>query len=94
MAATTEAREWCLQAGNNLWYLQDQDSERAASCLDQAGVSTSTQVTLNVKTDLGGAESSSSLQAQGMLDGATSQAVLQKVRTCSRNWQQPLPLCI
>ncbi len=59
-------------------YLQNQDEQRAASSLDQTGVSTSTLMTLNVKTDLGGPESGG-LHAQCVLDADKSQAHLQKV---------------
>ena len=61
-----------------LWYLQDQDEQRAASSLDQTGMSTSTLMTLNIKTDLGGPESGG-LHAQCVLDADKSQAHLQKV---------------
>lgn len=58
--------------------MQNQDSERAARSLDQAGVSTSTQMTVNMKTDLGG-EEDGSLQAQCRLNAAQQQASLLKV---------------
>ena len=58
--------------------MQNQDSERAARSLEQADVSTSTQMTVNMKTDLGG-EENGSLQAQCGLDTAQQQASLLKV---------------
>lgn len=58
--------------------VQEQDEQRAASSLDQTGVSTSTSMTLDIKTDLGGPESGG-LHAQCILDADKSQAHLQKV---------------
>lgn len=58
--------------------VQDQDSERAARSLNHAGVSTSTHVTVNIKTDLG-AEENGSLQAQCKLNAAQQQASVRKV---------------
>ena len=58
--------------------MQNQDSERAARSLDQAGVSSSTQMTVNIRTDLGG-EENGSLQAQCGLNAAQQQASLLKV---------------
>lgn len=58
--------------------MQGQDQERATQSLDQTGVSTSTQVTLNIKTDLGGVESSG-LHAQCLLDTDNGLTSLQKV---------------
>lgn len=58
--------------------VQDQDSERAARSLNQAGVSTSTHVTVNMKTDLG-PEENGSLQAQCELNAAQQQASVRKV---------------
>lgn len=59
-------------------YVQGQDQERATQSLDQTGVSTSTQVTVNIKTDLGGVESSG-LHAQCLLDADKGHTSLQKV---------------
>lgn len=58
--------------------MQEQDRERAARSLDQAGVSTSTQMIVNLKTDLGG-DQNGSLQVQCMLDAAQQQASLRQV---------------
>ena len=58
--------------------VQTQDSQRAATSLDQAGVSTSTQMTVNMRSDLGG-EKNDSLQAQCGLNAAQQQASLLKV---------------
>ena len=58
--------------------VQDQNEQRATSSLDQTGVSTSTLMTLNIKTDLGGPESGG-LHAQCVLDADKSQAHLPKV---------------
>lgn len=65
-------------------YAQGQDSDRAARSLDQAGVSTSTHVMLDMKTDLGGQESGS-LHASCVLDATSNQAALQKVSICSKD---------
>ncbi|DBA84121.1 hypothetical protein WJX77_004887 [Trebouxia sp. C0004] len=67
-----------LVMGSALLYSKDQDEQRAASSLDHTGVSKSTLMTLNVKTDLGGPESGG-LHAQFVLDADKSQAHLQKV---------------
>ncbi|KAL0041974.1 hypothetical protein WJX79_010744 [Trebouxia sp. C0005] len=64
--------------GSALLYSTEQDEQRAASSLDQTGVSTSTSMTLDIKTDLGGPESGG-LHAQCILDADKSQAHLQKV---------------
>lgn len=73
---------YCMLEGS-MWSttwcdVQEEDSERAARSLNQAGVSTSTQMNVNMKTDLGG-EDSGSLQVQCMLDAAQQQVSLQKV---------------
>lgn len=58
--------------------MQEQDGERAARSLDQAGVSTSTQMTVNLRTDLGG-DQNGSLRVSCMLDAAQQQASLRQV---------------
>ena len=58
--------------------MQGQDQDRAVRSLDQSGVSTSAQMVLNIKSDLGSPEKGS-LHAQCALDAANSQAALQKV---------------
>lgn len=74
-----------LALGGALLYSKEEDSERAARSLNQAGVSTSTQMNVNMKTDLGG-EDSGSLQVQCMLDAAQQQVSLQKVVYESQPW--------
>ena len=59
--------------------VQDQNHERAVRSLDQSGVSTCAQMTLNIETDLGGLEGSR-LHAQCKLDAETSQGSLHKVQ--------------
>ncbi|KAL3139149.1 hypothetical protein ABBQ32_005934 [Trebouxia sp. C0010 RCD-2024] len=67
-----------LAMGSALLYSKEQDGERAARSLDQAGVSTSTQMTVNLRTDLGG-DQNGSLRVSCMLDAAQQQASLRQV---------------
>ena len=59
-------------------HVQGVDQERATQSLDQTGVSTSAQVAVNIRTDLGGVESSG-LHAQCFLDADSGHTSLQKV---------------
>lgn len=57
---------------------QEQDQERAARSLNQAGMSTSAQLLLNARSDLGG-DDSNALHAQCLVRPETGQASLHKV---------------
>lgn len=59
--------------------VQEQDKERAVRSLDPTGLSTSAQMLLNLKSDLGG-EEGGVLLAQCLLTPETGQASLKKVR--------------
>ena len=59
--------------------LQEQDHERAVRSLNQAGVSTSAQLLLKARSELGG-DDSNALHAHCLIKPEDGQASLQKVR--------------
>ena len=65
--------------------LQGQDEDRAARSLDQNGVSTSAQMEVRVRSEIGDIKLGrplGRLQAQCLVDAGSNQAVLQQV-SCS-----------
>ena len=73
----------CWSSEEAVGALQEQDRERAVRSLSQAGVSTSAQLLLNAKSELGG-DNSNALHAQCLIRPETGQASLQKVSMVSR----------